>query len=270
MKRYNTNVLEAPEGYTFDVSEGKNGVMRVRLIPLTIATECSENDAKPISTSDTDYYGDYTNPPIPEGWKHIEGEWNNGFVIQDSKGNQFVWVPVGFLDSDGTIDGTNFSEKFGRRSYWFQIFSDSEFNEKMDEELRMQWESVKKYGGFYISRYNISKSKTGKAQSVQGQMPWITNHWVDAKKIAKTFGNGVTVTSHLPFGAEYDSTLMWFLKSGARTEEEIWEYSTEWGNYWDTKDSPQELVETGTRDEWATNHIYDFAGNVTEWTQEHH
>lgn len=252
MERYKKIVLEAPEGNAFVVSQEDSGELRIKLIPTTVTK-----------------YGDYTNPPIPEGWEHVEGEWNNGFVIQDSKENQFTWVPVGFLDSNGTIDGINFSEKFGRRNYHNDDFSDDGFNEKMEIELHKQWKSVKKYGGFYISRYNISKNKqTGKAQSVKGEMPLRNIDWNNSMKVAKTFGDGVSVTSHLPFGAEYDSTLEWFLKSGARTEEEIESDSTEWGNFCNTQDSPLEVVKTGTRDEWSTNHICDLAGNVDEWTQE--
>ena len=28
------------------------------------------------------------------------------------------------------------------------------------------------------------------------------------------------------------------------------------------------MVQTGSREEWCANNIYDFAGNVDEWTQE--
>ena len=34
------------------------------------------------------------NPYIPDGFEHIGGEVDNGFVIQDTYGNQFVWIPV--------------------------------------------------------------------------------------------------------------------------------------------------------------------------------
>ena len=37
---------------------------------------------------------------------------------------------------------------------------------------------------------------------------------------------------------------------------------------WGGENSPQEVVETGSREEWCANNIYDFAGNVDEWTQE--
>ena len=252
MKRSTKIVLEAPKGYTFSVYEGASGELKINLIP-TVATEHS---------------GNYAQPPIPEGWEHVEGEWNNGFVIEDFKGNQFVWVPVGFLDANGTLDGTNFSEKFGRRNYKDDEFSDDKFNEKLEEELHKQWESVQKYGGFYISRYNISRSEAGEAKSVQGAMPWININWYDAKEVAKTFGDGVSVKSHLPFGAEYDSVLEWFIKSNARTIEEIECDSTAWGNFYNTINAPMKVVNTGTCEEWSTNNICDLAGNVDEWTQE--
>ncbi|MCI8384735.1 MAG: hypothetical protein HFJ33_07815 [Clostridia bacterium] len=100
---------------------------------------------------------------IPEGYNHICGEWNNGFVIERcSDGSQFVWIPVGSLDSNGKLDGEKFSEKFGRRNYMNNEFSDDGFNEALNGELLEQLESVKKYGKFYISRYNISESSAGK------------------------------------------------------------------------------------------------------------
>lgn len=219
--------------------------------------------------TDIKYFGDYTNPPIPEDWLYVEGKWNSGYVIQDFDGNQFVWVPVGFLDSNGTLDGIHFSEKFGRRNYLDDEFSDVKFNEKLDDELLKQWESVKKYGGFYISRYNISQNKeTGDAQSVKGEIPWTNINWHDAMEVAKDFGSGASVNSHLPFGAEYDSILEWFIKSGARTEEEVVRKSNEWGNFWNNKNPIIEVVKTGTHEKWSTMHICDFAGNVAEWTQE--
>lgn len=254
MKRYEKLLLEAEKGITFEVSEGTNGELIIRALNIATANVYSEN---------------YANPPILEGYKHVCGEWNNGFVIErSSDGSQFVWIPVGSLNSDGTLDGEHFSEKFGRRNYQDNEFSDSEFNEALNGKLLEQLESVKKYGGFYISRYNISKSLAGKPQSVKGVMPWVNIDFDDAKEVASTIEDNEAVKSHLTFGAEYDSVLAWFIKSNARTRSEIAEDSTEWGNHWNTKNSPRKVVETGSREEWCTNNIYDFAGNVDEWTQE--
>ena len=254
MKRYEKFVLEAEKGITFEVSEGSSGELIIR----------ARNSA-----TDNDYSPNYVNPPIPEGYKHVCGDWNNGFVIErSSDGSQFVWIPVESLDSNGTLDGEHFSEKFGRRNYRNDQFSDDEFNEVLNGELLEQLESVKKYGGFYISRYNISKSSAGKPQSVKGVMPWVNINFDDAKKIASTIEDNEAVKSHLTFGAEYDSVLEWFIKTKVKTLAEIALDSTEWGNYRNTENSPKKVVETGSREEWCTNNIYDIAGNVDEWTQE--
>ena len=256
MKRYKKFVLEAEKSINFEVSEGTSGELIIRALNIITSHVYSTN---------------YVNPIIPEGYKHVCGEWNNGFVIERcSDGSQFVWIPVGSLDSNGTLDGEHFSEKFGRRNYMNDEFSDVEFNEALKGELLEQLESVKKYGGFYISRYNISKSSAGKPQSVKGIRPWGKINFNDAKKIASTIEDNEAVKSHLTFGAEYDSVLEWFIKTEVKTFAEIAEDSTEWGNHWNTENSPRKVVETGSREKWCANNIYDLAGNVDEWTQEQH
>lgn len=241
MKRYEKIVFEANEGITLEVSEGTNGEVIIRANVAT-ANVWSEN---------------YENPPIPKGYKYVYGKWYNGFVIEKTTdGNQYVWVPVGYLDPNGTLDGGwTFTEKFGKRKY-------NDYNTPHDKLTKEQIESVKKYGGFYISRYNISKSSEGEPRSVKGVMPWVNITWDDAYEVASTIENTETVKSHMIFGAEYDSVLEWFIKSNARTRSEIEDDSTSWGNY------GSEMAETGSREKWSTNHICDFAGNVSEWTQE--
>ncbi len=252
MKRYEKFVLEAEKDITFEVSEGTSGELIIRIATANV------------------YSTNYVNPPIPEGYKHVCGEWNNGFVIERcSDGSQFVWIPVGSLDSNGTLDGEHFSEKFGRRNYMNDEFSDDEFNEALNDELLEQLESVKKYGGFYISRYNISKSSAGKPQSVKGVMPWVNINFDDAKKIASTIEDNEAVKSHLTFGAEYDSVMEWFIKTKVKTlAEKNAEDSAKRGLHWSVVTLPRKVVETGSREEWCANNIYDIAGNVCEWTQE--
>ena len=254
MERVKKIVLEAENGITFKISEGTSGAITIKAMKNLTVNVYSTN---------------YVNPPIPEGYKYVCGEWNNGFVIErQTDGSQFVWIPVGSLDSNGTLDGEHFSEKFGRRDYMNDEFYFSKFNEALNDELLEQLESVKKYGGFYISRYNISKSSEGKPQSVKGVMPWVNINFDDAKKIASTIEENEAVKSHLTFGAEYDSVLEWFIKTKVKTFAEIAKDSTKWGNHYDTENSPCEVVETGSREEWCVNNICDLAGNVNEWTQE--
>lgn len=250
--RYEKIVLEADKGITFKASEGTNGELIIRAL----------------NTNYT-YSDNYVKPPIPEGYKHIHGDWNNGFVIErKSDGSQFVWIPVGYLNSDGTLDGKNFTEKFGRRNYNDDTFSELNYCEPIDHILFKQIESVKKYGGFYISCYNISISSDGKPQSVKGATPCSKINFYSAHEMASAMEDNEDVKSHLTYGAEYDSVLAWFVRSGVKTFEEITVDSSEWGNYLNNKNSSHSIAETGSKKIWSANNIYDFAGNIEEWTQE--
>lgn len=255
MNRYNKFVFWAEKGITFEVLEGTSGELIINALNMTIAKAYSK---------------EYYKPPIPERYEYVCGKWNNGFVIErSSDGTQFVWIPVGNLESNGTLDGNSFTEKFGRRNYQGFPFSEKVFHEPLEAEISFQIESIKKYGGFYLSRYKISKNeKTGRPQSVQGEMPWTNINFYDAKRVASLMESKDKLKSHLTFGSEYDSVLEWFIESGARSKEEITEDSSQWGNYLYIENSPKKIVETGSRKEWCTNNIYDFAGNGNEWTQE--
>lgn len=257
---------------------------------------------------DNFYSNNYMNPPIPEGYKYLCGEWNNGLVMERySDGSQFVWVPVGSLDFNGVIDAFSivekiivtsdrnleltgpfekypFTEKFGRRAYHCSNGSFlADYREEVDDVFKLQLESVRKYGGFYFSRYYASKNEvTGKPQSVKGAKPWVNISFHDAKKVAASFEDSETVKSHLTFGAEYDSVLEWFMTSKARSRSEVLDDSINWVNhqnvgwpigmykYREGIDGPEGIVETGNPEEPCTNKIYGFAGNANVWTQEHH
>lgn len=110
----------------------------------------------------------YNLPPIPKGFRHVEGLWDTGFVIKDQHGNEFVWVPVGYLNENNPTDAL-------RRYY------DSNTYKKSDtEEYNKIIESIKKYQGFYIGRYEASlqgatkdsdKGTTNVLQVVKNVMP---------------------------------------------------------------------------------------------------
>lgn len=272
MEWYEKNiVLKANAGTTFKISRDSFGYIIIEAL----------NTAKKL---DGLYCKNYANPPIPKGYSRIFGEWNTGIVIQrNSDKSQFVWVPVASLESNGTIDGKHFVEKFGRRAFrdekiasyssdssyiFYEIVVDhfASYKNEIDARLKEQFESVRKYGGFYISRFNISIGKDRKPHSLQGVMPWTGISYLVAEKIAYTFENTEGVKSHIPFGAEYDSILSWFYKSGAKTYEEIAEDSSNWGNFCNTIES--RLLVTGSSEKYCVNNIYDFAGNIREWTQE--
>ena len=274
MEWYEKNiVLKANAGTKFKISKDSDGTIIIEAI----------NTVKKLD--DGVYCKNYANPPIPKGYNRIFGVWDTGIVIQrNSDKSQFVWVPVASLESDGTIDGKHFIEKFGRRAFRGEkityYLSESSYifyedavdsfvlhEDESEKRIKEQFASVRKYGGFYISRFNISIGEDGKPHSLQGVMPKTNISYPHAEEIADTFEDTEGVKSHLPFGAEYDSILSWFYKSGAKTYEEIAEDSSNWGNFYTTRESKRLLV-TGSSEKYSVNHIYDFAGNVREFTQE--
>lgn len=180
-------VLEAPKGISFETSRGPNGELVIRAI-----------------NSLDGYSLDYKNPPIPEGFTYKSGKWNTGFIIErTSDGSRFIWVPVGILESDGVLDKEHSYEKFGRRNFVGE--EDLRENEVLEKELKEQWESVKKYGGFYISLYYISKILGGKPESRANSKLFVGMDFHVAKQIGDEFESSETVKSHLLFGAEFDS-----------------------------------------------------------------
>lgn len=260
MRRYNKIVLEM-ENVICQLSDGTNGELIVNFRP--------------------DTYGEnYKNPVIPKGYKYVSGEWNNGFVIErESDGSQFVWVPVASLKPNGTIDGISFIERFGRREYnkdrfgqkmyEGSMFNSNAFHEELTHDFKLQEESIrKKYGGFYISRYNISKNvETGKLQSIKGVMPLVNISFNEAKLMASEMETGDEVRSHLIFGAEYDSVVEWLKETNAKSCWELACNSSYWGNY-NQNLGPKEIKKTGSCKSWCANEIYDFAGNLMEMTAE--
>ena len=283
MKRYKEIVLKAGEGITFGVEERGSETLIIRARKIDTADDNSANSAKlPIPTDD-DKSANYANPPIPEGYRFVCGEWNYGFVIERcSDGSQLVWIPVGSLEPNGTLDdGKTFSEQFGRRNYRQNKFSESAYS-SIREFFTEKLASLKKYGGFYISRYNLSRGQGKKLRSVKGVCPkyllcknkFNPFHTSKISKIRQMdnmirhFEDDSGVICCLPGGEEYDTILEWFIESGSRTFAEIAEDSTGWGNYYKPENGLIRMCETGRYDNWSTNNIYDFAGNLAEVTAE--
>lgn len=209
------------------------------------------------------------NPPILRGYKAVLGTWADGFVIERiSDGSQFVWVPVGTLRRNGTADVIRVDSKFGRRNFCGEKFFPETYYDCSGYDMFFTQNSVNRYGGFYISRFLISKNENGSPQSIKGEMPWTNLNFNLVARICSIFETTDGVTSHLPYGTEHDCLLEWLIESRAKSFAEIAEDSTKWGNHWNTQGAPRRIVETGSRENWSANHIYDIAGNTCEWTQE--
>ena len=90
------------------------------------------------------YKENFNNPYILDGFRHVEGEWNTGFVVEDELGNQFVWVPVFNEIKEDVV-------KLSRKNFIINPIIPIEncFNDNYEKFIKSALEN----GGFYISRY---------------------------------------------------------------------------------------------------------------------
>ena len=136
-------------------------------------------------------------------------------------------------------------------------------------------ESVSKYGGFYIGRYELSEA------GVQKDKATLTNtNWYNLYKKCKELNASDKVETRMIWGCQWDVTMNWLISSGAKTSNEVNKDSSSWGNYNNTSvkanDGTTVLKANGTSAKLNTgkttftmaNNIYDLAGNCCEWTQE--
>ena len=118
--------------------------------------------------------------------------------------------------------------------------------------------SVGIYHGFYVSRYEMSKSTTAnQAASVANVTPLIndsSNRWYGLYAYGKTY-NTSSVESSLIWGSQYDAMMRWMQDNDVDVKSNI-------------GDNRNTETTTGTSETDIINNIYDIYGCHFEWTLE--
>ena len=144
----------------------------------------------------------------------------------------------------------------------------------MQTDYNNMIKSIKKYGGFYIGRYETSISDATsdvesvtetneKVQSKKGVIPvsakYNSQTWYGLynkqRNYAKDNGISNVVESSMIWGSQYDAILNWALKGNDK--EKVAENSKK-----------HELSPTGSESTDIINNIYDLGNNLREWTLE--
>ena len=134
-------------------------------------------------------------------------------------------------------------------------------------------ESVSKYGGFFVGRYETSYNGTVVA-SVSGVKPMSAettsgDKWYGMYQKQKNFTTSTDkMQAEMIWGSQYDAMLNWALEGADKTH--ITATNNALHNY---SDSSSLLTRTTTENDTATgldriNNIYDLEGNLCEKTQE--
>ena len=126
-------------------------------------------------------------------------------------------------------------------------------------EYKAMSESIKKYKGFYIGRYELTANgeKTGASLTDQ--------NWYNLYKACQNVVTGKeNVKSTMIYGVQWDATMDWLKATKFQTDtSKVDEDSSSWGNY-----SSGSKIDTGSNTTYEANGIFDLAGNCWEWTQE--
>ena len=151
--------------------------------------------------------------------------------------------------------------------------------ESLVQDYSEMIESIAKYKGFYIGRYELS-TKTENEVKVgieqKGKASQTRTSWYELYKYSKNIAGSENMQTRMIWGCQWDVTCKWLAEHSYDINN-----SSAWGNYRDynTANNYAEGNEkyeagaggkqkTGSSENWKANNIYDLAGNCWEWTQE--
>ena len=138
---------------------------------------------------------------------------------------------------------------------------------KLRDDYKAMIDSVKKNGGFYVGRYELSSAGTKKNQAS------LTNtNWYNLYKACKDIDSTGVVTTMI-FGCQWDQVCKFITTAKDANGDTIsLTDSRKYGNYSNSvapaNTNSGSKRNTGSNEAWKTNNIYDLAGNCWEWTQE--
>ena len=262
-----------------------------------------------------------TKPFLPTGATVVEKDLNKGVVIKDSNGNYWTWIEVpksiyantvyngGTAPTSSTdyakIESTmqKYAEAY-RSSFTDEWYSEAQHGfasaEEYNNHKNTMLKSVYENGGFYIGKYEVGTEtlRTSSGANLttpvikEGVYPYnyVTNKQSQQK--SKELATGGK-TSSLMFGIQWDLVLKHIETKQGKTQAELKNDSTTWGNYNNstfeitkgkysadngssftevkgtyTKAVSNVLLTTGATERNSVLNIYDLAGNEWEWTLE--
>jgi type II secretory pathway pseudopilin PulG len=214
---------------------------------------------------------------IPAGFKIASDsatKQEDGIVIEDKDGNQFVWIPVD--------DVANYK----RTDFGLQNGTYSDYSEEIPSDEQT---SVNKYHGYYIGRYEAGDSVstanktlrpagasvTNTVSIKKGQAPYnyVTRDQANTLATGIKAAEGYNATTKLCSSYAWDTAIN-FIKNKVSN----YATSSNQGNYYDTTFSYTDItgasqtkgsyVLVPTGETTPINSIYDMGGNDWEWTTE--
>ena len=199
---------------------------------------------------------------LPKGFRQVSGTTlDNGLTIQDSTGNQYVWVEVPktkevyptagleiteFTNDEYTAIETDlhtYTNDYRESGYEDTYSSDAATGltgEQYTQLKQKMLKSVYQNGGFYIGKYETGTETartSGSSSTALGETPVIKQNAYpyiyvtcsQAQTLASNMEYGDRTTS-LMFGVQWD-LVMKYLETKGTAQADLKTKSTSWGNY---------------------------------------
>lgn len=177
-------------------------------------------------------------PYIPEDFKYVDGNWNDGFVIQDNNENQYVWVPcTNKADNEYTLlNKYNFD-----KNPWIST------NECYDTEYKEFLKSALNYGGFYIARYEVCRDKEEKPIIKENSAIWTNINEKEIEQIVNIIKSQYDsdIEVQLINSYAYDTTIKWIEEKNTiefYKKSERYSGTKEYNNIYDLFDTILEIT----------------------------
>ena len=210
---------------------------------------------------------------LPDGFTQVEGTTlENGLTIQDSKGNQYVWIEVpktsevyptaGLNIKDFTTEEytaietdlhtyTNDYRKLGYVDESYSVAAIGLTSEQYTALKQKMLKSVYQNGGFYIGKYETGREEIPVIK--QNAYPYNNVTCSQAQTLASKMESG-KYTSSLMFGVQWDLVLK-YLETKGTAQADLKTNSTNWGNYYN---NPWNITNTDSK--------YGIYNNGMNWT----
>ena len=213
-----------------------------------------------------------------------------GIVVEDSKGNQYVWIPCTTEDSKSQLqfkrtewdvedDGGTKASKDELTLTCPENYSDNGLTYAVVNEIvaqvKAEKDSVRRNGGYYIGRYEVG-DENETAVIKADQTPKVNINWSAAYGIAKGIGGGTGATTYLCSSYAWDTAINFIQNNGFPNYANVREdgYNENWVDK-NVKDSKGNIIKAANKAERLPTgkttpkcNIYDMGGNVVEFTTE--
>lgn len=230
---------------------------------------------------------------VPAGFKVVNTDdltVEKGIVVEDSKGNQYVWIPCTTEDSKSQLQFKrtewDVEDDVGTKASKDELtltcpenYSDNGLTYAVVNEIvtqvKAEKDSVHRNGGYYIGRYEVG-DENGTAVIKADKTPMANIIWSTAYSKAKGIGGGLGATTYLCSSYAWDTAINFIQNNGfpnyAKARENS--YNENWVDK-NVKDLKGNIIKAANKAEslptgktTPKSNIYDMGGNVSEFTTE--